>query len=100
MVSHVLLLSSAACALVHNIDPSATPRRIRDTIDDILTTNRELGLIVAMETALTDGRFEVGEASRLPDCRCALSVELRRNKDLMNAYSFLLRRKPQLCATS
>ena len=53
---------------MQNIDPLALPCRIRDTIDDILTTNRELGLIVAMETALTDERFEVGEASRLPDC--------------------------------
>jgi len=37
---------------------------IRDTIDDILTTNRELGLVVAMESALTDERFEEAAALR------------------------------------
>jgi len=38
---------------------------IRDTIDEIMTTNRELGLIVAMETALHDERYE--EAASLRD---------------------------------
>ena len=37
--------------------------RLRDTIDNIMTTNRELGLIVAMESALNDERFEVGAGS-------------------------------------
>lgn len=38
--------------------------KLRDEIDGIMTSNRELGLIVAMESALIDERFEEAAALR------------------------------------
>ena len=51
--------------------------RIRATIDEIMTTNRECGLIVAMETALHDERYEVGsqyQNSGASFCVCVCGV--------------------------
>lgn len=49
--------------------------RIRDQIEKILSSDRELGLVVAMETAIEDQRFD--EAARLRD----ELKKLRKDKD-------------------
>ena len=46
----------ALCAL----RPPPSPRSLRDVIDKTLASDRALSLVVAIETALEDGRYEVG----------------------------------------